>query len=76
MTSQSHVQTAYPVHRILRLPEVMHRTGRSRSGVLRLAATGELTPVKIGIRSVGWVEAEVNDWIAQQIAESRRQEEA
>ena len=52
--------------RLLRLPEVLARTGLSRS---RLYA--DLTfpkSVKIGDRAVAWVEDEVQAWIDTQIA--------
>ena len=61
---------------ILRMPEVQARTGLSRSSIYeRLKATPQTfpSPVKIGERSIGFVESEINDWIAQRIAESRGQ---
>jgi len=58
---------------ILRLPAVKMRTGLSRSSIyLRIAQGTFPAPVSLGARAVGWVESEVEDWLARQIAGSRR----
>lgn len=58
---------------ILRLPIVKQRTGLSRSTIyLRMADGCFPKPVSLGGRAVGWVEAEVDDWLRQQIKASRR----
>ena len=58
--------------RIVRLPEVVARTGLSRSTIyVRLADGAFPKPVQLGARAVGWIEAEVDEWIRQQIAISR-----
>ncbi|MDP4743751.1 MAG: AlpA family transcriptional regulator [Porticoccaceae bacterium] len=58
---------------ILRLPTVKKRTGLSRSTIyLRISEGRFPTPVSLGGRAVGWVEAEVNDWLNQQIEASRK----
>ncbi len=58
--------------RFLRLPEVMARTGLSRSTIyVRLAAGCFPQPVSLGGRAVGWIEAEVDEWVRERIAESR-----
>ena len=60
-------------HTILRLPDVKARTGLSRSTIyLRIAAGSFPKPVSLGGRAVGWIEAEVNDWLKQQIETSRQ----
>lgn len=57
---------------ILRLPTVKTRTGLSRSTIyLRVAEGNFPAPVSLGGRAVGWIEAEVNDWLDRQIAASR-----
>ena len=57
---------------ILRLPAVKQRTGLSRSSIYLRVAQGVFPrPVSLGGRAVGWVESEVEDWIACQIAASR-----
>ena len=58
---------------ILRLPAVKMRTGLSRSSIyLRIAQGTFPAPVSLGARAVGWVKSEVEDWLARQIAGSRR----
>jgi prophage regulatory protein len=59
-------------HRILRLPDVKARTGLSRSTIyLRLAQGQFPRPVSLGARSIGFVESEVDAWIAERIHLSR-----
>jgi len=58
--------------RFLRLPEVLARTGLSRSTIyVRLEQGRFPRPVSLGGRAVGWIEAEVDDWIRERIDESR-----
>ena len=57
---------------ILRLPAVQARTGLSRSTIyLRISEGRFPAPISLGGRAVGWVEAEVNDWLNEQIVASR-----
>ena len=61
-----------PPIRILRLPEVMARTGLSRSTIYARLAQGRFPrPVSLGGRAVGWIEAEIDAWLRERIAESR-----
>jgi len=58
---------------ILRLPTVKARTGLSRSTIyLRISEGRFPKPVSLGGRAVGWIEAEVNDWLNRQIEASRQ----
>lgn len=58
---------------IIRLPAVKLRTGLSRSSIYLQIAKGTFpAPVSLGARAVGWVESDVDEWIARKIAESRR----
>jgi len=58
---------------ILRLPAVLARTGLSRSTIyLRISEGRFPKPVSLGGRAVGWIEAEVNDWLNQKIEASRK----
>ncbi|MGB8032061.1 MAG: AlpA family transcriptional regulator [Terracidiphilus sp.] len=58
---------------ILRLPAVRLRTGLSRSSSYLQIAHGTFPPpISLGARAVGWVESEVDDWIARKIAENRK----
>lgn len=57
---------------ILRLPAVKARTGLSRSTIYLRISQGKFPePITLGGRAVGWLEAEVNDWLKQQIESSR-----
>ena len=58
---------------ILRLPAVKARTGLSRSTIYLCVAEGRFPkPVSLGARAVGWIDAEVDAWLAGQIEQSRR----
>ena len=58
---------------ILRLPTVKARTGLSRSTIyLRISEGRFPKPVSLGGRAVGWVEAEITEWLNQQIEASRK----
>lgn len=57
---------------IIRLPDVMARTGLSRSSVFLKVKTGEMPPpIKLGVRATGWVAEEIDNWIKQRVAASR-----
>lgn len=58
--------------KLLRLSEVLNRTGYSKAWIYRLLKENRFPQsVKIGSRSIAFVESEVDDWINQRIAESR-----
>ena len=58
---------------ILRLPEVMARTGLSRSSIYDKMKKGEFPlSIRLGLRSVGWIADEVEEWIQDRIDASRR----
>jgi prophage regulatory protein len=51
----------------------MSRTGLSRSTIyLRVSQATFPKPVNLGGRAVGWVEAEIQDWLQRQIEISRK----
>lgn len=53
---------------IIRLNEVVSKTGLSRSTIYKYIAEGVFPrSVSLGYRSVGWVESEVVDWILARI---------
>jgi prophage regulatory protein len=59
-------------HTILRLPAVKTRTGLSRSTIYLRVSQGTFPrPVSLGGRAVGWVEAEIQSWLAERIAARR-----
>jgi prophage regulatory protein len=72
------VSSAHPQKlAVLRLPSVKERTGLSRSTLyLRIAAGSFPAPISLGGRAVGWLESEVEGWIAGRIAERRTVEPA
>lgn len=58
---------------ILRLPAVKTRTGLSRSTIyLRISENRFPAPISLGGRAVGWIEAEVNEWLTKHIEASRK----
>jgi prophage regulatory protein len=59
-------------HRILRLPAVKVDTGLSRSTIYLRVSEGTFPkPVSLGGRAVGWLEAEIQEWLQDQIQMSR-----
>ena len=59
-------------NRIQRLPEVKIKTGLQRSTIYQLMAAGEFPKsISLGSRAVGWIESEIDDWIARRISKSR-----
>lgn len=59
--------------RLLRLSEVMHRTGLRRSTLYALVASGEFPkPIKLAERASAWVETEVETWIQDKITSQRQ----
>jgi prophage regulatory protein len=60
-------------YKILRLPEVIHRTGKSRSSIYLGINEGTFVkPIKIGQRSIGFLERDINNWIEERIVESEK----
>lgn len=61
--------------RLIRITEVMDRTGLARSTVYKYISEGIFPkPIKLGSRAVAWVESEIETWIKNSI--ERRDEEA
>lgn len=55
---------------LIKLPEVAALTRRSRTRIYADMDEGKFPkPVKIGQRSVAWVESEVRDWLDARVAE-------
>ena len=67
---------------ILRRKQVEVRTGLSRSSIYaRLRQNPKRPgdydptfpkPISVGAKAVGWIEAEINEWLAAQVEKSRR----
>lgn len=57
-------------NRLLRRREVEYKTGKSRAAIYAEIRAGTFPePVPIGMNSVAWLEAEVDQWIADRLAE-------
>lgn len=64
----NHARPAAPCVQILRLPQVCKVTGLGRSMIYQLEAQRRFPcRVRIGARAVGWVEAEVQGWLAGRV---------
>ena len=58
---------------VLRRKQVEARTGLSRSGIYERIRAGTFpAPISLGARAVGWIESEINDWLAEQVTQSRK----
>jgi prophage regulatory protein len=56
--------------KIIRFDEVMVKTGLKHSALYALMAQGSFPkPLPLGPKARGWLESEVNDWIATRVAE-------
>jgi prophage regulatory protein len=67
-------QSSSPVShsRVLRLKEVCKVTGLGRSFIYQLQAEDQFPhSIKIGVRAVGWLEREVQEWVERRIQLSR-----
>lgn len=57
--------------RFLRLPDVRAKVGLSRSTIYLRMSKGQFPQtVKLGERSVAWIDSDIDDWIEQRIKES------
>ena len=76
MSEQQTEAGTTPSIRFVRLPEVMARTGLSRSTIYVMVAAGRFPkPVPLGARAVGWIESELDEWFRWRIAKRRSVEE-
>lgn len=56
--------------RIIRLPELETKVGWSGQNIYRKVRAGLFPkPVQLGNQTVGWIEAEIDDWITARIKE-------
>lgn len=61
--------------KLIRIKEVMNRTGLARSTVYKYISQGQFPQsLKLGTRAVAWVESEIDTWINDSI--KRRDEDA
>ncbi|WP_339677944.1 AlpA family transcriptional regulator [uncultured Zhongshania sp.] len=55
--------------KILRMPQVIDRVGLSKSSIYELIAKGRFpVQIKLSARSCGWLESDIDVWIAQKLA--------
>jgi prophage regulatory protein len=58
--------------RMLRLPDVLRKTGLSRSQIYRLIAQGVFpSQIQLGERACAWIEAEIDQWLWVRINHAR-----
>ena len=58
--------------RIVRLPEVIHRTGFKRSSIYKMIQEGGFPkPIKLGSRAVGWDSRDIDIWINERIDQAK-----
>lgn len=66
-----HVQTGIGC-RIISIKTVIDLTGLSKSTIYQYIKEGRFpSPVKLGLRRVGWIEHEILKWVQDRISESR-----
>ncbi|MDR0701229.1 MAG: AlpA family transcriptional regulator [Azoarcus sp.] len=62
-----------PAPTILRRKQVQARTGMPCSTLYDRVRSGEFPkPISLGGRAVGWIESEIDEWLAAQIEKSRQ----
>ncbi|MGE6001022.1 helix-turn-helix transcriptional regulator [Klebsiella variicola] len=62
-----------PCTRLIRLSEVMNKTGFGKAWIYRLISQNRFPqPVKIGIRAITFIESEIDEWIQLTIENSRK----
>lgn len=67
--------TASAPTRILRKPEVIARTGLSKSTIYALVRDKKLkAPIQLGARAVGWLESDIEEFLASRVKASRPNE--
>lgn len=60
-------------NRIVRLPTVKEITGLSRSSIyLRMSKKEFPQSISLGDRAIGWLEADIEQWLEQCIAASKK----
>jgi len=59
--------------KFIRLPEVKNKTGLSRSSIYLRMSNGEFPQsISLGSRAIGWLESDINEWLEQCIATSKK----
>lgn len=56
-------------HRVIRLPEVIKKTGLGRTSLYKMSTAGEFpASISLGGKAMGWIEAEIDKWIEDRMA--------
>ena len=56
------------MYKVIRLPQVISATGLARSTIYKKVANKEFPkPISIGVKSVGWLESDIQKWIEGRI---------
>jgi len=59
--------------RILKLNDVKQKTGLGRSSIYKCMAENRFPKqLKLGLRGVGWLESDVEQWIADKVQAARQ----
>ena len=59
--------------RLIRLPEVLHKTGYKKAWIYKLISQGRFPkPIHLGVRAVAFIESEIDDWIGKLIEASKK----
>lgn len=54
--------------RVLKLKDVLSKTGLSKTSLYKLISLSEFPkPISLGLRSVGWLDSEIEAWIQEKI---------
>ena len=62
--------------RIMRLKEVIEKTGLAKTTIYNLISQGEFPKqIELGARSVGWIDTEIDEWLEVKVAHRNAQEE-
>ena len=73
-SKENHPGTSSGTH-IVRLPNVLVKTGMSRSWIYdRIKKRNFPAPIQLGQKAVGWIASEVDDWVANRVSASRKVE--
>ncbi len=68
-TAREELENSRRPGRLLRLPEVLHRTGLTRSTLYRRIAEGTFPKAySLGGKIVAWAESDVDQWITARLS--------
>lgn len=72
-TQTAAAQTPQAPRRVLRLPEVIQKTGLSRTTLYTMSKAGNFPEsISLGGKAMGWIEAEIDHWIEELMAARQR----